>query len=53
MKYLKEIEKWNPKSSIQTTDVTIKIIKENKDITSYYFCQLFNNSLPSSTFPAA
>ena len=50
---LREIEKLNPKTSIQTTDVPTKIIKENKDIISYYFHQIFNNSLPSSTFPTA
>ena len=33
---LKELDKLEPKNAIQATDISTKIIKENKNLISYY-----------------
>ena len=47
------VSKLNPKRASQATDVPVKIIKENKDIVSFYLFQNFNNALSSYSFPTA
>ena len=37
----------------QNVDIPVRIIKENKDIVSYFLYHNFNNSLSCSAFPAA
>ena len=47
------INKLNPKKASQATDIPIKIIKENKDVVSFYVFHNFNNALSSCSFPTA
>ena len=50
---LKELEKLDPKKTSQMNEITVKVIKENKDIAAFFIHDNFNNSLSSSTFPSA
>ena len=50
---LKELEKPDPKKTSQMNDMTVKVIKGNKDIVAFFIHYNFNNSLSSSTFPTA
>ena len=44
---LDEVNKLNPKKGSQATDIQVKIIKENKDVASFYVFYNFNNALSS------
>ena len=43
--FLKEIKKLNPRKSTQSTDISIKLLKENADIFASYLCDFFNQSI--------
>ena len=47
---VKEVNNLKIRKASQKTDITVKIIKENIDIVSYFLYQNFNNSLSCSTF---
>ena len=47
------INKLNRKKTSQATDIPVKIIKENKDVISFYVFHNFNNTLSSCSFPTA
>ena len=42
----------NPRKSTQSTDIPIKLLKENADIFASYLCDFFNQSIDSSEFPS-
>ena len=50
---LTAVNKLNRKKASQTTDIAVKIIKENKDVTSFYVFHNFNNGLSSCSFPTS
>ena len=50
--FLKEIKKLNPRKSTQSTDISIKLLKENADIFASYLCDFFNQSIENSEFPS-
>ena len=50
---LKRVNKLNRKKASQATDILVKIIKENKDVVSFYVFHNFNNALSSCSFPSA
>ena len=47
---VKEIDKLCNKKASQNTYISVRIIKENKDLISYFSHHNFNNSLSCSTF---
>ena len=47
---LDEINKPNPKKASQTKDISVPIIKGNKDVIALFIHHNFNNSLSSSSF---
>ena len=47
---LKEIKKLNPRKAAQSTDVPVKILKDNADIFADYICGFFNQSLNCCKF---
>ena len=47
----KEVNKLSIKKSSQTRDIPVKVIKENKDLISYFVYNNFNNALSSSQYP--
>ena len=49
---LKEIKKLNPRKAAQTTDIPVKILKDNADIFADYICGFFNESLNCCKFPS-
>ena len=49
---LKEIKKLNPRKSTQSTDISIKLLKENADIFASYLCDFFNQSIENFEFPS-
>ena len=50
--FLKEIKKLNPRKSTQSTDIPIKLLKENADIFASYLCDFFNQSIENFEFPS-
>ena len=50
--FLKEIKKVNPRKSNQSTDIPIRLLKENADIFASYLCDFFNQSIEKSEFPS-
>ena len=48
---IKEVNKLSIKKASQTLDIPVKIIKENKDLISYFVYNNFNNALSSSQYP--
>ena len=48
---VKEVNKLSIKKASQTLDIPVKIIKENKDLISYFVYNNFNNALSSSQYP--
>ena len=48
-----EVNNLKIKKASQKSDITLKIIKENVDIISYFLYHNFNNSLSSATFPTS
>ena len=48
---IKEVNKLSIKKASQTLDMSVKIIKENKDLISYFVNNNFNNALSSSQYP--
>ena len=50
---LDEVNKLNLKEVSQATGVLVRIIKENKDLVSFYVFHNFNNALSSCSFPTA
>ena len=48
---IKEVNKLSMKRASQTLDIPVKIIKENKDLISYFAYDNFNNVLSSSQYP--
>ena len=46
-----EVNKLSIKKASQTLYVAVKIIKENKDLISYFVYNNFNNALSSSQYP--
>ena len=49
---LDEVNKLNPEKVFQAIDTSVKIIKENKDVVSFYVFHNFNNALSSCSFSA-
>ena len=49
-KQLKAFNKLSIKKTSQTLDIHVKIIKENRDLISYFVYNNFNNVLPSSQY---
>ena len=47
-----EIWKLSPRRSAQSTDISIRVLKENADILTDYICGFFNESIKKSTFPS-
>ena len=47
------VNKLNHKKASQTTDIPVKIIKENKYVISFYVFHNFYNALSSCSFPTA
>ena len=47
-----EIRKSSPRKSAQSTDISIRVLKENADIFTDYICGFFNESIKKSTFPS-
>ena len=47
----REIDKLNPKKAGQATNILNKVIKENKDLISFYVYYNFDKSLSNSLFP--
>ena len=47
---IKEVNKLSIKKASQTLDEPVKIIKENKDLISYFLYNNFNNALSSSQY---
>ena len=50
---VKEVNTLKIRKVSQKTDISVRIIEENIDITSYFLYHTFNNSLSCSTFPTA
>ena len=48
----KKIRKLIPRKSAQSTDIPIRVLKENADIFADYICGFFNESIKKSTFPS-
>ena len=48
----KEIRKLSTRKSVQSTDISIRALKENADIFVNYICGFFNESIKKSTFPS-
>ena len=48
---IKEVNKLSFKKASQTLDIPVKIIKENKDLISYFVYNNFHNTLSSSQYP--
>ena len=48
----KEIRKLSTRKSVQSTDIPIRVLKENADIFADYICGFFNDSIKKSTFPS-
>ena len=48
----KEIRKWSPRKSVQSTDIPIRVLKENADIFADYICRFFNESINKSAIPS-
>ena len=48
---IKEVNKLSIKKASQILDIPVKIIKENKDLISYFVYNNFNNALSSSQYP--
>ena len=47
------VNKLNRKKASQATDIPVKIIKENKDVISFYVFHNFSNALSTCSFPTA
>ena len=45
-----KVNKLDPKKSSQATNTPVKIIKENKDVVSFYDFRNFSNALKSCCF---
>ena len=50
--FLKDIKKLNPRKSTQSTDIPIKLLKENGDIFASYLCDFFNQSIENFECPS-
>ena len=48
---IKKVNKLSIKKASKTLDIIVKIIKENKDLISYFVYNNFNNALSSSHYP--
>ena len=48
---IKEVNKLSIKKASQTLDIPVKIVKENKDLISYFVYNNFNNALSSLQYP--
>ena len=48
----KEIKRLKARKATQTTDIPVKILKENPDIFSAYICDFLNETIKSGKFPA-
>ena len=48
----KEIRKWSPRKSVQSTDIPIRVLKENADIFADYICRFFSESINKSAIPS-
>ena len=48
---IKEVNELSIKKASQTLHIPVKIIKENKDLISYFVYNNFNNTLSSSQYP--
>ena len=46
----KEIRKLSPRKSAQSTDIPIRVLKENADIFADYICGFFNESIKNLHF---
>ena len=51
-KISKEINKLDRRKACKEHDISVKLIKSNKDLFSHFICHKFNNSLFSSNFPS-
>ena len=50
--FLKESKKLNPRKFTQSTNIPIKLLKENADIFASYLCDFFNQSIENIEFPS-
>ena len=48
---LKEINKLINKKASKASDISVKTIKENKDLIAYFINKIFNNALSCSQYP--
>ena len=48
---IKEVNKLSSKKASQTLDIPAKIVKENKDLISYFLYNNFHNALSSLQYP--
>ena len=48
---IQEVNRLSIKIASQALDIPVKIIKENKDLISYFVYNNFNNALSSSQYP--
>ena len=49
---LKEIKKLSTRKATQSTDIPVKILKENADIFGSYICDFFNDCVERGDFPS-
>ena len=50
---LKDVALLSNKKASQTSDIPVKIIKENRDLIAYFMLLNFNNALSCSEYPAS
>ena len=48
----KEINRLKTRKAIQVTDIPVKILKENADLSSAYICDFLNETIRSDKFPS-
>jgi len=49
---VKEIKKLSTRKATQSTDIPVKILKENSDIFGSYICDFFNDCVERGDFPS-
>ena len=48
----KEIRKLDPRKATQTTDIPVRILKQNSDVFGNYICDFFNECVDKGVFPS-
>ena len=49
---VKEIKKLSTRKATQSTDIPVKILKENADVFGSYICDFFNGYVDRGDFPS-